>query len=147
MDRLTAFLIRIGFLTTESVHYIGGADVLPAPMKGPEEQAALEAMEGGEAVPQEVLPEDPEASELAAYRRAEAAERTANARIRRQMERLSELMADAAGEHAQVSGELAALMQSVSADLAKMQTLFGKVEETFGRTEASMEELKKEIAE
>ena len=48
MDRLTAFLIRIGFLTTESVHYIGGADVLPAPMKGPEEQAALEAMEGGD---------------------------------------------------------------------------------------------------
>ena len=48
MDRLTAFLIRIGFLTAESVHYIGGADVLPPPMKGAEEQAALEAMEAGD---------------------------------------------------------------------------------------------------
>ena len=48
MDRLTAFLKRIGFLTAESVYYIGGADVLPPPMKGMEEQAALEAMENGD---------------------------------------------------------------------------------------------------
>ena len=48
MDRLTAFLVRIGFATAESVHYIGGADVLPPPMKGAEEQAALEAMENGD---------------------------------------------------------------------------------------------------
>ena len=48
MDRLTAFLVRIGFVAAESVHYIGGADVLPPPMKGAEEQAALEAMENGD---------------------------------------------------------------------------------------------------
>ena len=44
MDRLTAFLVRIGFLTVESVHYIGGADVLPPPLKGTDEQMALEAL-------------------------------------------------------------------------------------------------------
>ena len=48
MDRLTAFLVRIGFVAAESVHYIGGADVLPPPMKGAEEQTALEAMEAGD---------------------------------------------------------------------------------------------------
>ena len=47
-DKLAAFLVRIGFATAESVHYIGGADVLPPPMKGAEEQAALEAMEHGD---------------------------------------------------------------------------------------------------
>ena len=47
-DRLAAFLVRIGFATAESVHYIGGADVLPPPMKGAEEQATLEAMEKGD---------------------------------------------------------------------------------------------------
>ena len=31
-----------------SVHYIGGADTLPPPMKGAEEQAALEALEQGQ---------------------------------------------------------------------------------------------------
>jgi len=47
-DRLVAFLIRIGFIQSESVHYIGGADVLPPPLKGAEEQAALEALEAGD---------------------------------------------------------------------------------------------------
>ena len=47
-DKLAAFLVRIGFATAESVHYIGGADVLPPPMKGAEEQTALEAMEQGD---------------------------------------------------------------------------------------------------
>ena len=47
-DKLAAFLVRIGFATAESVHYIGGADVLPPPTKGAEEQTALEAMEQGD---------------------------------------------------------------------------------------------------
>ena len=33
---------------TESVHYIGGTDVLPPPLKGAEEQEALEALELGD---------------------------------------------------------------------------------------------------
>ncbi len=44
---IRAFLLRIGFLQEERVYYIGGSDVLPPPLKGAEEQAALEALEKG----------------------------------------------------------------------------------------------------
>ena len=46
--KLMAFLMRIGFVQQESVYYIGGADVLPPPLKGAEEQEALEALEQGD---------------------------------------------------------------------------------------------------
>ena len=55
MDRLTAFLVRIGFLPEGTVHYIGGADVLPPPLKGAEELAALEAMESGDEQAKQLL--------------------------------------------------------------------------------------------
>ena len=42
-EKLLAFLARIGFLHPENIHYIGGTDVLPPPLKGEEEQKALEA--------------------------------------------------------------------------------------------------------
>ncbi len=45
--RMKQFLERIGLLERETIYYIGGADVLPPPLKGREEQAALEALEGG----------------------------------------------------------------------------------------------------
>ncbi len=48
MEKLMAFLVTIGFLPRGSVHYIGGSDVLPAPLKGADEQMALEALEQGE---------------------------------------------------------------------------------------------------
>ena len=48
MEKIIAFLVKIGFLHRESIHYIGGADVLPAPLKGEEEQTALEALEQGQ---------------------------------------------------------------------------------------------------
>ncbi len=44
---LQAFLIRIGWLRPEPVYYIGGSDILPPPLKGKEEHAALEALEQG----------------------------------------------------------------------------------------------------
>ncbi|MBR2888932.1 MAG: RNA polymerase sporulation sigma factor SigE [Oscillospiraceae bacterium] len=47
MEKLKAFLIRIGLLTPETVYYIGGSDILPPPLKGREEQEALEALEQG----------------------------------------------------------------------------------------------------
>ncbi len=43
--RLTAFLIKLGLLQPKEVYYIGGSDVLPPPLKGEEEQQALEALE------------------------------------------------------------------------------------------------------
>ena len=48
MEKLKAFLIRVGLLCPETVYYIGGSDVLPPPLKGQEEQAALEALENGD---------------------------------------------------------------------------------------------------
>ena len=45
MEKLVAFLERIGLIKPEPVFYIGGSDVLPAPLKGQEEQDALEALE------------------------------------------------------------------------------------------------------
>ena len=47
MEKIIAFLVKIGFLPRESVHYIGGTDVLPPPLKGADEQQALEALEQG----------------------------------------------------------------------------------------------------
>ena len=47
-QRLIAFLIRIGFIQPETVYYIGGADILPPPLKGAEEQEALAALEMGD---------------------------------------------------------------------------------------------------
>ena len=48
MDKLMAFLMRIGLVRDESIFYIGGSDILPAPLKGAEEQHALEALEAGD---------------------------------------------------------------------------------------------------
>ena len=45
---LKEFLVRIGFLQPDAVYYIGGSDVLPPPLKGNEEQEALEALEHGD---------------------------------------------------------------------------------------------------
>ena len=45
---LWAFLEKLGWMVPGSIHYIGGSDVLPAPLKGEEERAALEALERGE---------------------------------------------------------------------------------------------------
>lgn len=39
---------KIGILKENSIHYIGGSDVLPPPLKGQEEQNALEALQRGE---------------------------------------------------------------------------------------------------
>lgn len=41
-------LKKLGLIQQRSVYYIGGTDVLPPPLKGEEEQQALEAMERGE---------------------------------------------------------------------------------------------------
>ena len=47
MEKLVAFLIRIGFLRENSVYYIGGSDVLPPPLKGEAEREAVEQAEQG----------------------------------------------------------------------------------------------------
>ncbi len=48
MEMVRNILRWLGLLPTGSVYYIGGSDVLPPPLKGKEEQDALEALERGE---------------------------------------------------------------------------------------------------
>ena len=48
MVNLVKFLFRIGTASAKGIYYIGGSDVLPPPLKGAEEQAALEALEQGD---------------------------------------------------------------------------------------------------
>ena len=45
---LWRLLEKLGFLKKNSIHYIGGSDVLPPPLKGQEELDALEALQRGE---------------------------------------------------------------------------------------------------
>ena len=42
------WLMRLGLIEKEGVYYIGGSDILPPPLKGKEEQQALEALEQGD---------------------------------------------------------------------------------------------------
>lgn len=47
MNKIIAWLVRTGILREKGIHYIGGADILPPPLKGEQEQAALEELEQG----------------------------------------------------------------------------------------------------
>lgn len=47
-EKLLAFLRKIGLIEENVVYYIGGADVLPPPLKGQEEQDTLIALEEGD---------------------------------------------------------------------------------------------------
>lgn len=47
-NKIWIFLLKIGIVKPECIYYIGGADVLPPPLKGSDEQAALEALEQGD---------------------------------------------------------------------------------------------------
>ena len=48
MNKLLVLMEKIGLLPRNGIHYIGGSDILPPPLKGQEEQSALEALEQGE---------------------------------------------------------------------------------------------------
>ena len=45
----------VGWSTRESIYYIGGSDVLPPPLKGQQEQAALEQLEQGSEAAKQLL--------------------------------------------------------------------------------------------
>ena len=48
MVRLLNFLVRMGLIPRKGIYYIGGSDVLPPPLKGADELAALVALERGD---------------------------------------------------------------------------------------------------
>ncbi len=54
-ERLFAFLHRIGLVQEKAVYYIGGSDVLPAPLKGQEELDVLEKLESGDEAAKQLL--------------------------------------------------------------------------------------------
>ena len=47
MNKLMQLIKRLGFYREGEIYYIGGSDVLPPPLKGQQEQDALEALERG----------------------------------------------------------------------------------------------------
>ncbi len=48
MNKILELLQKLGLLPQQGIYYIGGSDVLPPPLKGAEEQMALEALEQGD---------------------------------------------------------------------------------------------------
>ena len=44
MERIWRFLVQIGLFGKREIFYIGGSDVLPAPLKGQDELDALEML-------------------------------------------------------------------------------------------------------
>ncbi len=53
--KLLGFLAKIGLIGRENIYYIGGADVLPPPLKGAQEQEALMALEQGDEAAKQLL--------------------------------------------------------------------------------------------
>ncbi len=54
-EKLLVCLVKIGLIRPSGVFYIGGADVLPPPLKGEQEQAALVALEQGDEAAKQLL--------------------------------------------------------------------------------------------
>lgn len=55
MEKLLAFLKRIGFFKIQSIFYVGGNDVLPPPLKGEQERQALEDLDKGDEAAKQLL--------------------------------------------------------------------------------------------
>ena len=55
MGKIRKLLDRIGLAPIEEIFYIGGADILPPPLKGPEEMQALVALEQGDESAKQLL--------------------------------------------------------------------------------------------
>lgn len=54
-EKLIGILLKLGLITFREIHYIGGSDVLPPPLKGEQEQKALEELEQGEESAKQLL--------------------------------------------------------------------------------------------
>lgn len=54
-NKLIGFLAKIGLVCGGNIYYIGGADVLPPPLKGVQEQEALMAHEQGDEAAKQLL--------------------------------------------------------------------------------------------
>ena len=109
-----------------------------------QQRLAAQAPAEGSAAPAPAAPEDPEALELAAYRRAEAAERSTMQRIRKQTEKLDELMAALQTRYSAAGGELACLSAAMQEDADKVRAVLAALDTGFAETRAAMEALRAE---
>ena len=91
-----------------------------------------------------VTQEESEALELAAYRRAEAAERTAMQRIRKQTEKLEKLMQDIRKAYSAAGAELGQLSEAVKQDTGRMQEIFAGLNRELEKSKTTMEALRAE---
>ena len=57
MQKVLAFLAKIGILSECGIYYIGGSDTLPPPLKGEAEQQALDGLEQGQEEARQLLVE------------------------------------------------------------------------------------------
>ena len=55
MTFVKVFLERLGLIPSREIFYIGGSDVLPPPLKGQEEESALQALEEGDEEAKQLL--------------------------------------------------------------------------------------------
>lgn len=55
MGKMWLFLIKLGLIPKETIHYIGGSDVLPPPLKGEDEKRALEKLAAGDEAAKQLL--------------------------------------------------------------------------------------------
>lgn len=55
IQAIVQFLQKLGFGKPKEVYYIGGSDILPPPLKGEQEQAALKALELGDEEAKQML--------------------------------------------------------------------------------------------
>ncbi len=55
MKKMFLLLVRMGFIHRKTLYYIGGSDVLPPPLKGEDEQKALEGLEKGDEACKQLL--------------------------------------------------------------------------------------------
>lgn len=101
-------------------------------------KAQLAAALEGKELP--TVPDDPEAMELAAYRRAEAAERSANARIRRQTEKMDGILETATEQFETAKSHVEELSLQLGQVLDTLQN-------SFETATAEMEKLKKDTEE
>jgi len=53
--KLQAFFIKIGLVQVGDLYYIGGADILPPPLRGEQEQQALQKLEQGDEQAKQLL--------------------------------------------------------------------------------------------
>ena len=82
-----------------------------------------------------------ETKELAAYRRAEQAERNAAMRARRIYQQLSSLCEDARGRYLDSGEEIAALTADLSTSLGRLQDAFAEVQVIFDDAQNAFDEM------